>query len=254
MASVDRVLPAALVVAGFGALFVPGVDGGAKTFLFAVCAVCATGLVVMQRRPDSGEAHTEFKVSVKEIAFVHTERPKTDRPPASDPVMQTFDRAKVLAAEGRFADAAALYSKAFQEGGEYWAAKVNEAYCYQVQGNLERALKTYSIVEAACPVPRFRRQALGNSGEIYRAMAFASDDENGRRSLGLRAYEKYVAAVAAEETFVSLYNLWQASHALGKSAEGDLLLQKLRQSPEFEALPPEQRIPEQLLVGIKEVT
>jgi hypothetical protein len=96
-----------------------------------------------------------------------------------------------------------------------------------------------------CPVPRFRRQALGNSGEILLILAESATSPQDQEALRHQGYERSAAAVAVEETFVSLYNLWQAASQLGKSEECADLLGRMKRYPEFEQLPPEHRPPEE---------
>src|SRR5712691_8761299 len=93
----EFLIPALLLVAGVAALFAPGLHSSERIIALCVALACATAYAVLCRKPDTADSKTEFKVSVKEISFVHYERAREDRPPASEQVTEIYDKALELA-------------------------------------------------------------------------------------------------------------------------------------------------------------
>ena len=227
------IFPIILLVAGIGSLAILGEPYGFVSF--AAALMCATISYLYTGRR-SAESATGFKVSLKEITFIHYERSRADRPKTTDEVTNIFDQANQKMRNKEYPEAATLFSRAFHLGNQYWAAKVNEGFCFQAIGDFDQALAIYSQIERECPTPKFRRQALGNSGEILFAMAGAVTSREQKESLTNEGYGKYEAAHAAEETFVSLYNLWQAASITKRAEQEADLLAQLQTHPEFQQL------------------
>lgn len=240
MTTRDLIFPGILILAGIISLIL--IEQPYNSVCFALAVICST-IVYFYGKSRSSEIATEFKVSLKEISFIHYERSREDRPDTTEKVTKVFDLARQEMKNQNYADAASHFSQAFSLGNQYWAAKVNEGFCYQAAGNFEKALSIYGQIDKKCPTARFRRQALGNSGEVLFAMASATNDTKQARSLMARGYQKYSAAYQAEETFVSLYNLWQAATMAAQHEQAAQLLAKLQTHSEFEQLADEHKIP-----------
>ena len=239
----DKVIPLSLVVTAIIVAFIPNLCETPKTVMFCVALFGAITSALLLRRSRAGQSSTQWKVKINEISFSHYERSREDRPPVSEEVTELYDEALEKQHSGNFADAARLFRRAFEVGEQYWPAKINESFCYGAMGQLERALAEYDDVLVQCTAGRFRRQALGNSGNILMEMAKATESKKQKRSFALTAYERFAAARAVEEAFVSMFNLWQAAAIIGKKDEAEGLLIKLKEDPKYWELPEEQREP-----------
>lgn len=239
MPASERVVPLSLAAAAIASLVIPGLSDSPRAMCFVTAVLCATAYAIYQRPLMPGQRRTV--VEVAQIKFIHWERGKEDRPGASLETTEVYEQALRAFHEKKYDQAARLYGQAFHVGQGYWPAKINQGFSYQAMGDLDEAMRVYDDVVSECPEPRFRRQALGNAGDILMARAQAAAQMPAKNALMAHAYEKYVAAHECEETFVSLYNLWQASLATGRDTKARELLSKLERCPEYAQLPDDQK-------------
>lgn len=236
MKNLGPVIPIVLVSAGVLALLAPAVDSSSRVVAFCVAMLVAGVYGIVTRNDAPRSTLTGFKVSLKEISFVHHELPSELREGTTPEVETLYREAKDHFHKGRFSEAADLYSKAFSRGGGYWPAKVNEGMAFQADGNLERALDIYAQISLSCEIPKYRAQALGNSGNILMTLAeLASDPQSASRHRA-EAYEKFIAANATDTTVVSLYNVVDACRELKKISEERHYRALLEAHPDFARL------------------
>jgi tetratricopeptide (TPR) repeat protein len=214
-------------------LLVPGIAGEYKFWGFLVGVVLASVTFIVFRFKPNTDPFIDIVVERKNISFPFELLPKDVRPKTDAVTTEIFEQGVEEYKSGSYASAAKLYASAFDKGGSFWPAKVNEGSCYQLLGKFERALQTYDQVVRDCADPKFVRQALGNGGEILVNLARAAAPGVKRDALLEKGYERHLRAHQTEETFNSVFNLWESSILTGRSSEADSLLEKLRSMPEY---------------------
>jgi hypothetical protein len=97
MRRIHVVFPILLVLVGAALFFAPALAAWQRIAAFLSAACLATLYAIVRHAPRAFVSSTRFRVTLKQVEFIHFERGKKDRPPASQDVTGRLPRGRLPA-------------------------------------------------------------------------------------------------------------------------------------------------------------